>query len=86
MNKSEYKNKIEKLKLEIEFWDIALEEYTKADFVMGYYLNPQTKKYDVYINNERGRQRIRKTTENELEGLDKLVSMMEFESKTQKQA
>ena len=46
---------------------------------MGYYFNHDNGVYDVYINNERGRQRIRLSTKDELKALEKLLSMIEFE-------
>lgn len=79
MEKKDYINKINELKDKIGVWSISLEVCSKAGFVMGYFWNLKTEKYDVYINNERGRQRIRLSTDDELEALDKLLSMIEFE-------
>lgn len=45
-------------------------------FVMGYYFNPNTNLFDVFINNERGRQRIKLSTNDELKALDKFLSMV----------
>ena len=56
-----------------------LEQNSKADFVMGYYFNQNSSMYDVYINNERGKHRIRLSTSDELMALEKLLSMIEFE-------
>lgn len=37
-----------------------------SEFVIGYVFNDETKMYDVYINNEKGRHHVRKSTENEI--------------------
>jgi hypothetical protein len=79
MNKEEYLNIINEKKAEIGMWDVILEENSKAGFVMGYCLNPDSNMYDVYINDERGRQRIRLSTSDESAALKKLLSMIEFE-------
>jgi len=77
--KQDYLNRINELKDKITPWSISLEVCSKAGFVMGYFRNLETGKYDVYINNERGRQHIRLSTNDELEALGKLLSMIEFE-------
>ena len=46
---------------------------------MGYFLNQDRNMYDVYINNERGRQRICLSTSDEWMALEKLLTMVEFE-------
>ena len=55
---------------------------TRADFVIGYVFNDETKMYDVYINNERGSRHIRKSTANEIEALEKVYDMLEFEKES----
>ena len=79
MNKEEYLNIINEKKSEIGMWDVLLEENSKAGFVMGFFWNPDSNMYDVYINNERGKQRVRFSTSDELAALEKLLSMIEFE-------
>ena len=82
MEKKEYIDRINELKDKIGLWDVELNEYTKADFVIGYYYNENTQEYTVYINKERGRHRVRKITKNENEALEKLVSMLEYEAES----
>lgn len=82
MDKHELLNKINQLKDEIGMWEIALNEHREADFVIGYYYDDAAGKYNVYINNERGRHRVRKSTENEIGALEKLLSIVEFEAET----
>lgn len=84
MDRDTYIIKINELKNKIGRWEVALNEYTKADFVIGYYYDEDTQEYSVYINKESGRQRIRMATSNELEALQKLVSMLEFEAESNK--
>ncbi len=79
MNKEEYLNIINEKKAGIGMWDVILEENSKAGFVMGYFLNPDNNMYDVYINDERGRQSVRLSTSDELAALKELLSMIEFE-------
>ena len=49
--------------------------------VMGtlYFYDTCEKKWKVYVNNERGRHRIRLITENEEEAFDDLLSIVNFE-------
>lgn len=58
-------------------WNVMLGQNSQADFVMGYYFNQDSGMYDVYINEERGRHRIRLSTTDELMALEKLLSMIE---------
>lgn len=79
MNKEDYLKKINENKDKIGIWSVMLEQSSRADFVMGYYFNQDSNMYDVYINNERGRKKIRLSTSDELMALEKLLSMIEFE-------
>ena len=60
-------------------WDVLLGQDSKADFVMGYYYDPTSDMYCVYINNEHGRQSVRLRTKDKVTALEKLLSMIEFE-------
>ncbi len=84
MKKAEYLNLINEKKNKIGAWEVELGQNSKAGFVMGYYFNQDSGVYDVYVNNERGRQRIRLSTNDEVRALDKLLSMIEFEIETNK--
>lgn len=79
MTENDVKETIMKLLPNIGRWEVAFNEYTKAEFVIGYHYNSSTNKYEVYINNERGRQRIKMMTDNEIEALNKVLSLVEFE-------
>ena len=50
-----------------------------ADFTIGCFYDTCEKKWKVYVNNERGRHRIRLITENEEEAFDDLLSIVNFE-------
>ena len=82
MKKEDYLKKINDDKDKIGIWSVVLEQSSKAGFVMGYYFNQDSNMYDVYINNERGRTRIRLSTSDELMALEELLSMIEFEIKS----
>ena len=77
MQKEEYLNKINACKDKIGMRNVMLGQNSQADFIMGYYYNQNSGMYDVYINNERGRHRIRLSTTDELMALEKLLSMIE---------
>ena len=79
MSKEEYLNRINASKDKIGIWNVMLEQNSEADFVMGYYFNQNSGMYDVYINDECGKHKIRLSTRNELVALEKLLSMIEFE-------
>ena len=79
MKKEEYLNKINGSKDKIGMWNVMLGQNSQAGFVMGYFFKKDSNMYDVYINNERGRQRIRLSTSDELQALEKLLAMVEFE-------
>lgn len=78
-------DKILALKPQIGMWDIAFNESTMADFVVSYMYNEQTNEYEVYINIERGRHRVRRITSDEIEALEKLYLMVLFETESNRQ-
>lgn len=82
MNKATLIQKIETLKSDAGMWDVSLNEQNSADFVIGYFYNSNTERYDVFVNNERGRQRVRLSTVDEIEALEKVLSLLEFEAET----
>lgn len=84
MNKKDYLVKINEYKDKIGVWNISFKQNSAAGFVMGYYFNSKNNLFDIFINNERGEQRIRLSTNDELKALDKLLSMVEFEFESSK--
>ena len=80
MTKSEFIKKTEHYHGNVGGWDIVLDNLSLADFVIGCYYDRDTKMWKTYINNERGRHRIRLETISEEKALDKLYSMIEFEN------
>ena len=59
--------------------DIAIDEFTKADFVLGCYFDENKKKWIVYENGERGIHFIRLETDDQKAAFETLLSMIEYE-------
>lgn len=76
MKREEFYKEIELLKEKIGMWQIVTEELDMADFVLGYYFDDDSKQWKVYINNEKGRHRVRLETSSEEKALDKLYDMI----------
>ena len=75
-----YKYKeVESLNGKIGMWKIAIGELNMSDFILGCYFDNSSGLWKVYINNERGRHRVRLQTESEEEAFDELLSIINFE-------
>ena len=79
MNKFDLITQIEEYKSKMVGFDVYLGELTKADDVIGYYFDNADGMFKVYINYERGRHHVRKSTESENEALEKVLSMIKAE-------
>ena len=80
MTRTEFLKKTEHYNGSVGSWDIVLDRFSEADFVIGCYYDESDKKWKVYQNNERGLQGIDLETTSEEEALDELYSMIEFEN------
>ena len=65
-------------------WKLEIEEEIFVDFSMGCFYDVGENKWKVYVNNERGRHRIRLITENEEEAFNELFSIANFEIENNK--
>ena len=72
------KNK-QKLQDELGKWRLETDNEIFADFTIGCFYDVCENKWKVYVNNERGRHRIRLITESEGEAFDELLSIVNFE-------
>lgn len=79
MKKEEFIKKLEDLQSRIGQWKIEVEKEIFVDFSMGCFYDVSENKWKVYINNERGRHRVRLVTDNEETAFDKLLSIVNFE-------
>ena len=78
-----YKYKeVESLNGKIGMWKIAIGELNMSDFTLGCYFDNSSGLWKVYINNERGRHRIRLETKSEEEALSKLYDMISVKAET----
>ena len=77
-------SEINRLKSQIGHWQISLGKHSAASFVIGYYLNPATKKYDVFENNERGFRGARESFNSETEALQEVLEIVECRAEEQR--
>lgn len=82
MNQREFMSKTKDLHSKLGRWQLYVGEESFADFSMGCFYDDIEKRWKVYINYERGRHRIRLTTENEKEAFEELLSMVNFQIET----
>lgn len=57
-----------------------------SDFTIGCFYDLIDNKWKIYVNNEKGRHRIRLMTDNEEEAFDELLSIVNFEIENNKYA
>lgn len=79
MNRNEFEKIQDELQKKIGMWKIVIGEESLADFVIGCFFDNTNNQWKVYINNEKGRHRIRLQTGVEGLAFDKLLSMINFE-------
>lgn len=79
MTKKEFLDVVDELQKKIGHWQLEVGTEIFADYSMGCFYDENEKMWKVYVNNERGRHRIRLVTEEESEAFDELMSIVEFE-------
>ena len=84
MNKKEFLIIKEELKHKLGKWRLEIDEEILADFTIGCFYDACDNKWKVYVNNERGRHRIRLATEMEEEAFSELLSIVNFEIENNK--
>ncbi|ROR29200.1 hypothetical protein EDD66_103135 [Mobilisporobacter senegalensis] len=80
MKRNDFLEKIKKYDGKLEMWQLETNELCHGDYILGCYFDNDSKVWKVYINNERGRQRIKLSTKDEDEAFDKLFSMVQFQA------
>ncbi len=78
MTKKDLLQEIRELAVKTGGWRVALNLLNLADYVIGYYYNEETKLYEVYVNDERGSHSIFLKTANEMEALEKLLTIVSY--------
>lgn len=84
MNRKEFLKIKEELQGKLGKWKLEIGDEIFADFTIGCFYDTCERKWKVYVNNERGRHRIRLMTENEEEAFDELLSIVNFEIENNK--
>lgn len=84
MNKNEFMKNKRKLQSELGKWQLEIGNEILTDFTIGCFYDVSESKWKVYVNNERGRHRIRVITESEEEAFDELLSIVNFEIENNK--
>lgn len=67
-------------------WRLETENEVFSDFTIGCFYDLIDNKWKIYVNNEKGRHRIRLMTDNEEEAFDELLSIVNFEIENNKYA
>lgn len=84
MTKQDFENKRERLQEQLGVgFQIAVDYFTLADFVIGCYYDEEKKKWIMYENNERGIRYTRLETESEEEAYGELYSWIQFYIETE---
>ncbi len=81
MTRAEFIRKTEHYFGKVGNWDIVLDNYSSADFILGCYYDKASRTWKVYKNGERGIGGIRLETASEEEALKKLYTMIEIANK-----
>lgn len=84
MGKKEFVKIQKELQKNLGRWKLEVNEEVFAEFSMGCFFDKTENLWKVYINNEKGRHRIRFATLNENEAFDELLSMVNFEIENNK--
>lgn len=84
MKKDEFLIALKDLRSRLGNWRVEVGEEIFAEFSMGCFYDANESKWKVYINNERGRHRIRYVTENEEDAYRELLSIAGFEAENNK--
>ncbi len=84
MTKKEFEQKQDNLQKLVGQWQIVINEEMLSDFIMGCFFDKINHCWKVYVNNERGRHRIRLETEDEGKAFDELYSIINYEIENNK--
>ncbi len=79
LKKEEFQVILNELQSKLGMWQLEIEKEQFADFIIGCFWDKNEHVWKVYINNERGRHRIRFYSESEDEAFDELLSIVNFE-------
>lgn len=79
MNKKSFLIAKEELQCKLGKWRLEIDDEILADFTIGCFYDVSDNKWKVYVNDERGRHRIRVITESEEEAFNELFSIVNFE-------
>lgn len=84
MTKKEFEQKQVDLQNRVGQWQIVINKEVLSDFIMGCFYDEINHFWKVYVNNERGRHRIRLETEDEGKAFDELFSIISYEIENNK--
>lgn len=84
MNKNDFIDIKDELQHKLGIWNLEINEEILADYTIGCFYDEDDNKWKVYVNNERGRHRIRLITEKEEEAFNELLSIVNFEIENNK--
>ena len=84
MKKQEFVRWVSQYENSIAFWKIEIEELAEGECTIGCYYSGEKKSWIVYLNDDRGKHRVRLETENEEKAYDKLKSMVETQMENSK--
>ncbi|MEL7568917.1 MAG: hypothetical protein AAGU01_05310 [Clostridiaceae bacterium] len=76
MTKDEFEKRIKKEDPNIDDYQIRLNKFVPASFILGFYYNEQEKIWHIYETDERGIEETIYTAENEEEAYDMLYELV----------
>lgn len=86
MKRNEFIKNQKDLQEKLGRWRLETENEVFSDFTIGCFYDLIDNKWKIYVNNEKGRHRIRLMTDNEEEAFDELLSIVNFEIENNKYA
>lgn len=86
MKRNEFIKNQKELQEKLGRWRLETENEVFSDFTIGCFYDLIDNKWKIYVNNEKGRHRIRLMTDNEEEAFDELLSIVNFEIENNKYA
>lgn len=86
MKRNEFIKNQKYLQEKLGRWRLETENEVFSDFTIGCFYDLIDNKWKIYVNNEKGRHRIRLMTDNEEEAFDELLSIVNFEIENNKYA
>lgn len=86
MKRNEFIKNQKDLQEKLGRWRLETENEVFSDFTIGCFYDLIDNKWKIYVNNEKGRHRIRLMTDNEEEAFDELLTIVNFEIENNKYA